>query len=54
MTLTRAGLTLTTTAFLALLAAAVLLVNDRLSGRQVARDFEECQEQAETTSSEAA
>jgi hypothetical protein len=54
MTLTRAGLTLTTTAFLALLAAAVLLVNDRLSGRQVARDFEECQEQAETSSSEAA
>jgi hypothetical protein len=54
MTLTRAGLTLTVTACLALLAAAVLLVNERLSGPQVAKDFEECQAKAETSSSEAA
>jgi hypothetical protein len=54
MTLTRAGLTLTVTAFLALLAAAILLVNDRLSGSQIAKDFEECQAKAETSSSEAA
>jgi hypothetical protein len=54
MTLTRAGLTLTITAFLALLAAALLLVNDSLSARRVAKDFEECQEKAETSSSEAA
>src|SRR6185437_13114167 len=57
MTLTRAGLPLTLTAFLALLAAAaaaVLLVNDRLSGPRIAKDFEECQAKAETSSSEAA
>jgi hypothetical protein len=53
MTLTRAGMTLTVTAFLALLAAAGLLVYDRLSGPQVAKDFEECQAKAETASSEA-
>jgi hypothetical protein len=53
MTRTRAGLILTMAALLALLAAAVLLVNYRLSGRQVANDFEECQEKAETSSSEA-
>jgi hypothetical protein len=54
MTLTRAGMTLTVTAFLASLAAAVLLVTDRLSGPQVAKDFEECQAMAGTSSSEAA
>lgn len=57
MTLTRAGLLLTLTAFLALLAAAaaaVHLVNDRLSGPRIAKDFEECQAKAETSSSEAA
>ncbi len=53
MTRTRTGLILTMAALLALLAAAVLLVNYRLSGRQVANDFEECQEKAETSSSEA-
>ena len=49
----RAGLILTIGAFLALLATAALLVNDRLSGRQVAKDFEECQGQAEASALEA-